>query len=631
MILNIIYLLLPFLTAPPAFIAFVKWKNLSFKSTSAAIEFFGYLIFFIFNFVFTYHHFYENLDYTYTIKIIDLMFLLFVVEADLSYSINKKKLLKISVLILISTISQVLLYDFMHNIYGFELWDLLALMFSIYIAICIGREYYLAAYIQRISMYLLILLMIPCLLFDLYAFRVLFVSLVLYLSMDKRYRELDGYKETAENLYEEQIHFQNMIGQISKSIKDFSNKEEASKSYLISLCHFLNIKGAAIYEWNERRKYFSCISVTGLYFPLNIGSEKLFTRADLLRELTLKQQIKDPKSIIWKCGHNSGSGIFFNSSQHNMEEIFGKLSHELNSIILIPLVQEEEPLGVLVLENKIGGDSLTEADFTMAKNLSNFATIILNSSRIAEQKNENLRMSLELNSGNVVQAALFSQEAPQVTGIKLHCFMYPAKEIGGDYYDFIRNENKLAIAIGDVSGKGVSAGILAAIMQTYLQNQYKYATELKKLILDLNVYLSHKINTGMFITMLLFEWDSKKKKLRYVSCGHEHILHFKSKKKTIECIRSGGLALMMDSDLEPYIDEQELKVEKGDAIILYTDGVTETFNAKKEIFGLDRLIKFFEGKEMNGELIEKQLTATLDAWRGDGIQTDDITCVMMKF
>jgi serine phosphatase RsbU (regulator of sigma subunit) len=88
---------------------------------------------------------------------------------------------------------------------------------------------------------------------------------------------------------------------------------------------------------------------------------------------------------------------------------------------------------------------------------------------------------------------------------------------------------------------------------------------------------------------------------------------------------------MMDSDLEPYIDEHELKVEKGDAIILYTDGVTETFNAKKEIFGLDRPIKFFEGKEMNGELIEKQLTATLDAWRGDGIQTDDITCVMMKF
>jgi len=351
----------------------------------------------------------------------------------------------------------------------------------------------------------------------------------------------------------------------------------------------------------------------------------------LLRELTLKQQIKDSKSVIWKCGHNSGNGIFFNSSQHNMEEIFGKLSQELNSVILIPLVQEEELLGVLVLENKIGGDYLTEADFTMAKNLSNFATIILNSSRIAEQKNENTRMSLELNSGNVVQAALFSQEAPQVNGIKLHYFMYPAKEIGGDYYDFIKNDNKLAIAIGDVSGKGVSAGILAAIMQTFLQSQYKNAGELKKLILDLNIYLSRKINTGMFITMLFFEWDSEKKQLRYVSCGHEHILHYKANKKTIECIRSGGLALMMDSDLEPYIDECELKVEKGDAVILYTDGITETFNSKKEIFGLERLVKFFEGKVVDGDLVENQLPATLNAWRGDGIQTDDITCVMMQF
>jgi len=90
--------------------------------------------------------------------------------------------------------------------------------------------------------------------------------------MGKRQLELDSYKESTINLRKEQLHFQNMIDQISKSIKDFSNKEEASNSYLVSLCHFLSVKGAAIYEWNELRKYFSCVSVTGLYFPLNMVS-----------------------------------------------------------------------------------------------------------------------------------------------------------------------------------------------------------------------------------------------------------------------------------------------------------------------------------------------------------------------
>jgi serine phosphatase RsbU (regulator of sigma subunit) len=631
MILKIIYLLLPFLTAPPAFIAFIKWKSLSFKKPIYAIEFIGFFLFFLFNFFFTYQYFYENISYTYVIRIVDLFFLLFMVQMDLSYTINRKNFYEVLFLVTLNAVLQTLFHILLPDIYGIELVNILVLMFSVYVAIRIGKEYYLAAYIPKMSVYAFILLVIPCLLFDIYAFRIFFISLVFYLTMKKRQREIVGVQENMNKLQYEQKYFQNMINEISQSIKDFSNKEEASNSYLLSLCHLLDVKGAAIYEWYETKKYFSCVGVTGLYFPLSIGSEKLFTRADLLRELTLKQQIKDPESVIWKCGHNNSSGTFFNSSQHNMEKIFGKLSQEINSIILIPLLQEDDLLGVLVLENKMGGEYLTEVDFKIAKNFSNFATIILNSSRIAMQKNENIRMSLELNSGNAMQAALFSREIPYMNGIKVDFFMQPAKEIGGDYYDFLKKGDKLAVAIGDVSGKGVSAGILAAIMQTYLQTKYEYAKDLKKLIIDLNTYMSRKVSTGMFITMLLFEWDSVKKKLRYVSCGHEHILHFKAHDGSMECIRSGGLALMMDADIEPYIDECEIKVEKGDSIILYTDGVTETFSPKHEIFGLDRLVKFFKNKPINNDLIENLLPKALDDWRKDGIQTDDITCVLMQF
>jgi serine phosphatase RsbU (regulator of sigma subunit) len=135
----------------------------------------------------------------------------------------------------------------------------------------------------------------------------------------------------------------------------------------------------------------------------------------------------------------------------------------------------------------------------------------------------------------------------------------------------------------------------------------------------------------MFVTLLFFEWDSKQNKLRYVSCGHEHILHFHAKTKIIERIRSGGLALMMDTDIEPYIDACELAVEKGDSVILYTDGVTEAFSEAKEIFGLDRLVEFFEKTLINKSSVEKLLPQTLENWRGDTIQTDDITCMLMQF
>jgi len=350
-----------------------------------------------------------------------------------------------------------------------------------------------------------------------------------------------------------------------------------------------------------------------------------------LLEMAYKHHIKDERSLIWKCGHN-GSGVLLSHSTDNMEAILGNLSQEVHSIILVPLMQEAELLGVLVLENKIGLDYLTETDFNMARNFANFAAIILNTSRVAAQRHENQRMSTELSSGNVLQNALFLTSVPKVEGIDVSFFMSPAKEIGGDYYDFFQKGDKFALAIADVSGKGVSAGLIVAIMQTYLQNQYKKENDLKKLIVDLNKYLLSKITTGMFFaTLLFFEWDFRQKKLHYISCGHEHILHFHAKTKKVECIRSGGLALMMDPDIDPYVKITQLVVENGDSVILYTDGITETFNPSKQIFGLERLVDFFTKNSINKNSIEKLLPQTLENWRGNSNQTDDVTCMLMQF
>jgi serine phosphatase RsbU (regulator of sigma subunit) len=631
MILETVYMILPFLMAFPAVVAFVKWRNISFKDKQFALEFFGFFAFFLFNIFFTYQYLFLSAAHSYTSKIIDPFFLLFLVQNDISYAIDKKKQRNLFILIFENVFLQVFVHILGQNVYGYELLDLFALLFSIYVAFRIGEEYHRAAYIPKMSRYLIVALAIMCLSFDAYIFRVLIMSVIFYVSMEKRQSELYGSRMKMENLLTEQAGFQNMMREISNSIKDFSNKKVAADSYLESLCRFLSVKGAAIYEWEGGKNYFSCVAVTGLYFPLGIGSEKLFTRVDLLREMAFRQHIRDNRSIIWKCGHD-GKSIFLSHSSDNMEAIFGNLSQEVHSIIFIPLLQESELLGVLALENKVGSDYLTETDFNMAKSFANFAAIILSTSRMAQQKNENLRMSMELISGNVIQSSLFLREVPKVTGIDVSFFMLPAKEIGGDYYDFFEKDDKLAVVIGDVSGKGVSAGLLVAIMQTYLQNQYMKEDDLKKLIIGLNNYLSHKVENGMFVTLLFFEWDAKLNRLRYISCGHEHILHFHSKSQIIERIRSGGLALMMDTDIEPYIEESELAVEKGDSVILYTDGVTETFSPAKEIFGLERLVEFFENSgSISKSSIEKYLPQTLADWRGDAYQTDDITCVLMQF
>ncbi|MCL2283312.1 MAG: SpoIIE family protein phosphatase [Fibromonadales bacterium] len=615
----------------PASVAFVKWRYKSFKNKQLALEFFGFLTYLLFHLFYTHQYLFLGGEYNYTAKIIDPFFYMFLIQMELYYSINGKRQRNLIVLVIENAFLQTFIHTFGLDFYGGELLDLFALVFSIYVVFRIGEEYYLAAYIPKISRYLIIALAFIGITFEVYIFRCFVIIAIFYVSLEKRHQNLRKSNIKNRNLLMEQEGFRNMMREISSSIKDFSNKKVATDSYLNSLCGFLSVKGAAIYEWESEKKYFSCVSVTGLYFPLGIGSEKLFTRADLLREMSFKQHIKDSNSIIWKCGHGSRTGVFFNHVTDNLEEIIGKLFQEVHSIILIPLLQESELLGVLVLQNKIGSDHLTETDFNIAKSFANYAAIILSTSRIAEQKHENLRMSMELTSGNVIQKSLFSKNIPKVEGIDVSFFMSPAKEIGGDYYDFFEKDDKLAMIIGDVSGKGVSAGILVAIMQTYLQNEYQRQDDLKKLLTGLNNYLSYRIEMGMFITLLFFEWDPKSNRLHYVSCGHEHILHFHAKDKTIKRIRSGGIALMMDSDIEPYIKDCELVVEKGDSVILYTDGVTEAFNPMRKIFGLDRLVNFFEGVHISKDAVKSLLPKVLEDWRGNAMQTDDITCMLMQF
>jgi serine phosphatase RsbU (regulator of sigma subunit) len=634
MIRGIVYFILPFLMAFPAVVAFVKWRNASFKNKLLAFEFLGFFSFFFFNILFTYQYLYSEVSYHHVFKILAPFFFLFLIQKDLSYAIEKERLKRLLILMIGNAILQIMIYMLLPGLYIHELLDLLALLFCVYVSFRIAWEYHVTAYVPKLSRYVISAISILCILFDVYVFNLLLISAIFYASLEKRQLELSGMQRVTENLLIGQNRFRSMMSELSSSIKDFSNKKDAANSYLDSLCRFLSVRGAAIYEWDGERKLFSCISIAGLYFPLGIGSEKLFTRPDLLKEMAFKQHIKDYKSLVWKCGHSEDrQGMLLNHTTDDMDAMLGNLSQEVHSIILLPLLQDSDLLGVLILENKVGSDYLTEADFNMARNFANFAAIILSTSRIAAQRSENLRMSTELISGNVVQSALFSQIVPELPGIEVSYFMLPAKEIGGDYYDFLENGDKLAVAIGDVSGKGVSAGILVAIIQTYLQNQYKEKRNLKNLIIDLNTYLYNKISTGMFVTLLFFEWNSKRNKLHYVSCGHEHILHYHAKEKTVECIRSGGLALMMDADIEPYITDNELAVKKGDAIILYTDGVIETFNSAREIFGLDRLVKFFESSPtINRYTIEKQLPQVLTEWRGDAAnQTDDITCVLMRF
>ena len=211
--------------------------------------------------------------------------------------------------------------------------------------------------------------------------------------------------------------------------------------------------------------------------------------------------------------------------------------------------------------------------------------------------------------------------------------MTPAKEIGGDYFDFLNLPNgNLGIVIGDVSGKGVPAGMVMTSLYAFLHAECRYFVNSYRALVRVNSDLAGHISETMFASLLFFEWNPRSKALHYTSCGHEHILHFKKMDNSLDTIKSGGIALGMIDDNSKIIREKSLIVRPGDTVLLYTDGVTETANEKREMFGLERLKAFVEKYQaLSANEIRLALLEELKSFAHGAPQADDITILVMKF
>ncbi|MDD4909021.1 MAG: PP2C family protein-serine/threonine phosphatase, partial [Candidatus Omnitrophica bacterium] len=256
---------------------------------------------------------------------------------------------------------------------------------------------------------------------------------------------------------------------------------------------------------------------------------------------------------------------------------------------------------------------------------------------------EKERMAEEMKLGREIQMALLPQTLPIIRGLNVQGLMQPAKEIGGDYYDFITlpGTDKLSVVIGDVSGKGVAAGLLMAMAKTAIQTLSQEEHSPRQILIKTNQILSQHIGGHKFMTLLYFMWPADTKTFTYSSAGHEHILICRANRGpvvvggathgAVEAILSGGFMLGMMPDIETYLEDKEIKLDLGDKILLYTDGVTEAQNRDEERYGLDRLISSFQkhSSKPAAELM-RVIKDEVYSFIGAHPQYDDITLVVLE-
>jgi serine phosphatase RsbU (regulator of sigma subunit) len=246
------------------------------------------------------------------------------------------------------------------------------------------------------------------------------------------------------------------------------------------------------------------------------------------------------------------------------------------------------------------------------------------------QSLEKERIEKELNLAAAIQQRIIPKELPEIVGYQIAGINIPSKEVGGDYYDCIDLDNgRFALIMADVAGKGISAALLVNTLNAALYSYLEFNLPLTELADKLNKLIFNSSPPDKYITFLIAVLNSSSGELDIVNAGHNPAL-FLRKDGTLEQIEAGGIGLgMLDFGLQ--YTGNNVKMESGDKLFLFTDGIPEAMNLNEEEYSDERMIEFFK-KHSDKPLpaFIKLIVKDVKDHAGKAVQSDDITAMILK-
>lgn len=307
---------------------------------------------------------------------------------------------------------------------------------------------------------------------------------------------------------------------------------------------------------------------------------------------------------------------------------------KFKSILLFPIIIKQKQIGSIALLKEVG-DSFNKEMVDIINTFVNQASISLENFQLINEAIKNERYKEELKIASRVQQSLLPSALEQSDHFDIHGISVAADEVGGDYYDSFRlNDDKLALIIADVSGKGTSAAFHMSQMKGIFHSLVQMNLDPKRLIVAANNALSRCLEKTSFITATYFEIDTSKSKVSFARAGHCPTLYYSAQNKKLEYFKNKGLGLgiLRNSNFEKYVQVNEFQYSAGDVIVLYTDGITEAVNSRNEQFGYERLsdalMKF---TSQTPEQISNGIFGALYEFCEEDSLDDDYSMVVVKF
>jgi phosphoserine phosphatase RsbU/P len=304
------------------------------------------------------------------------------------------------------------------------------------------------------------------------------------------------------------------------------------------------------------------------------------------------------------------------------------------SVMATSLRYGQQDLGVLALANGPTGASFSQSDFVVFKSIAEQSAFALYNAIIYSMANEKKRLDHDLEIARDIQRILLPAEAPAINGFQISGINVPARQVSGDYFDYIHvDDERLGVAIADVSGKGVPASLIMAICRSVLRAEALRNPSPADVLRKVNRQLYPDIKEDMFISMAYLILDHERNGITLARAGQDAPLLYKKQSQTVTPVKSPGMVLGIDSGnvFDRLTSDFALRLERDDCLVLYTDGVTEALNTEGDEFGLERTVQTVRASAANGaQAIVKKLIEEVRNFTGSHPQNDDITLIAIR-
>jgi phosphoserine phosphatase RsbU/P len=284
-------------------------------------------------------------------------------------------------------------------------------------------------------------------------------------------------------------------------------------------------------------------------------------------------------------------------------------------------------IGLVYLDSFQQSHSFNEEDLRILTALANVAAAKIENVRLLEESLEKRRLEEDMKMAAEIQTGLLPREAPTVTGYGLVGCNHPCRTVGGDYYDFALEEGRLLLALGAVSGKGTGAALLMTVLRASVRGHWS-DPKLAEAVSRINRTVCQNVPTNKYITFFMAALDPATGTLGYVNAGHNPPLLIRAN-GSVERLTEGGMVLGFFDGIA-YADGI-VEMRAGDTLLVFSDGVTETWNAEGDEFGEDGLTDVaVRGRGLDAATLQDEILRGLERFAAGAKATDDRTLIVLK-